>query len=33
MSNDYNQLVATGVYIFTVESDVGNFVGKFIIIR
>lgn len=33
MSNDYNQLVATGVYIFTVESDAGNYVGKFIIIR
>ena len=33
MSNDYNQLVATGVYIYTVESDAGNSVGKFIIIR
>jgi hypothetical protein len=33
MANDYNQLVASGVYIYTVESDAGNHVGKFIIIR
>ena len=33
MANDYNQLVASGVYIFTVESTAGTQVGKFIIIR
>ncbi len=30
--NDFHQLVASGVYIFHVESDVGEQVGKFVII-
>jgi hypothetical protein len=31
--NDYDELVASGVYIFHVESDVGEQVGKFVIIN
>ncbi len=30
---EYNQLVSSGVYIFHVESDVGEQVGKFVIIN
>jgi hypothetical protein len=30
--NDYDQLVASGVYIFHVESDIGDQVGKFVVI-
>ena len=28
-----NQLIFSGVYIFYVESDVGNKVGKFVVVR
>jgi hypothetical protein len=31
--NDNNQLIATGVYIFHVQSAIGEQVGKFIIVR
>ena len=31
--NDNRQLVASGVYIFHIQSDVGEQVGKFVIIR
>jgi hypothetical protein len=31
--NDYKQLIATGVYIYHVKSDVGEQVGKFAIAR
>lgn len=31
--NDFDQLVASGVYIFHVQSDVGEQVGKFVIVN
>jgi len=30
--NDYDQLVASGVYVFHIESDIGEQVGKFVVI-
>jgi hypothetical protein len=29
---EYNQLLASGVYIFHIESEIGEQVGKFVII-
>ncbi|MEO0050435.1 MAG: T9SS C-terminal target domain-containing protein, partial [candidate division WOR-3 bacterium] len=31
--NDYGQLIASGVYLFHVESPVGEFTGKFMFIH
>jgi hypothetical protein len=31
--NEYGQLIASGVYVFHVDSDVGEQVGKFAVIR
>jgi hypothetical protein len=31
--NSNDQLIASGVYIFHVESDVGEFTGKFVVIH
>ncbi|UCG29261.1 MAG: hypothetical protein JSV53_06975, partial [candidate division WOR-3 bacterium] len=31
--NDYDELISSGVYIFHVESDIGEQVGKFVIIN
>lgn len=30
---EYNQLIYSGVYLYVVESDMGNKVGKFVIVR
>ncbi len=30
---EYNQLIYTGVYIYVIESDMGNKVGKFVVVR
>ena len=33
LRTDYNQYIVSDVYIYTVESDLGDHVGKFIVIR
>jgi len=30
---EYNQLIYTGVYLYAIESDIGNKTGKFVVVR